>query len=266
MVARRPDLHPPAHLRHRRRSRWQPTLGAADHSLYGVTWAGGAANAGTVFRLVLDPVRGGRPVYEQVHAFDLATRNEGIEPWGLIADPAGTTLYGATFRGGERGEIFYDPPEIAGKTQGSLFKLTVTAPAAPAIARFDINDGGAGPLTVAPGAALAVNWQTSGAELCRADGANGGLWAGEKTASSGPSSETLTAPATEGRLDFTLTCTGRGGTVNASRSVQVVKPVEPAPGDGDGDGGSSGGGGAFMPALLLPLGLLAGPLRRRLRG
>ncbi|VCU68095.1 hypothetical protein PIGHUM_00143 [Pigmentiphaga humi] len=237
------------------------TLGA-DHSLYGVTWAGGAANQGTVFRLVLDPVRGSRPVYEQVHSFDLATRNEGIEPWGLIADPAGTTLYGATFRGGERGEIFYDPPEIAGKTQGSLFKLTVAAPAAPTIARFQFNGSGADSLTVVPGAALAVSWQATDAELCSADGANGGLWAGEKDASAGTHDETLSAPATEGRLDFTLTCTGRGGSVSASRTVLVQKPVEPD----NGSQGGGGGGGALQAWLLLALGLLALPFRRRARG
>lgn len=86
-------------------------------NIYGTTNAGGANNAGTVYRLAKDGT------YAHLHDFD--ARVEGFEPWGGLTRDAQGNLYGTTMVGGDAvsGTLFKIAPDGAFTTLHSFGKL-----------------------------------------------------------------------------------------------------------------------------------------------
>ena len=80
---------------------------------------------------------------------------------------------------------------------------------------------GINPVRVAQGGAATLTWSSTNASGCTA----GGDWSGAKAASG---SQSLTA-AVAGTLAYTMTCTGPGGTANASTTLTVTPTGAPAP-------------------------------------
>lgn len=110
----------------------------------------------------------------------------------------------------------------AGQVHGTYGLKVADTPPAPTVTLT------ANPGTVTSGARTTLQWNAAGATACTA--ANG--WSGSKTTSGTEQSAALTSNAT-----FELSCSGPGGTTNASASV-VVNTA--ASGGGEGGGGSSG--------------------------
>ncbi|MEM1439246.1 MAG: hypothetical protein AAF545_05190 [Pseudomonadota bacterium] len=98
----------------------------------------------------------------------------------------------------------------------------------------------ASPTSVTSGSGTTLNWTSDNASSCTASGA----WSGTKALSGSQSSGTLSSTA-----QFSLICSGEGGSV--SQSVTVSVNAAPAPSSGDADTESSGGGATG------PLGLLS---------
>jgi hypothetical protein len=94
---------------------------------------------------------------------------------------------------------------------------------------------------------VTLNWTANNADSCAA---TGGSWTGDKNASSGSETVTLSATTT-----FTLTCTGPGGEMAQSVTVSAVAAAS---------SGGSGGGGAIDPGVLaIAAALTAANIRRR---
>jgi hypothetical protein len=91
--------------------------------------------------------------------------------------------------------------------------LTVTPAAAPPPSTAPTVTLGASPSSVAPGAKSTLSWSSTNATGCTA----GGSWSGTKASSGSEASSALTANST-----FSLSCTGTGGTGNASTIVTVA--------------------------------------------
>jgi hypothetical protein len=124
--------------------------------------------------------------------------------------------------------------------------LTVLAPVTPApTVMITVN-----PTSVTVGTSAALTWSSTNATACTASGA----WSGDE-AVSGMASET---PTIAGSEVFTLTCTGAGGSANASATL-TASPLTVVSGTAS---GKIGGGGAFDIASLAALLLLAAWVRR----
>ena len=132
----------------------------------------------------------------------------------------------------------------AGGSANASATLTVTAAAAPTVTIA------VSPDSVTVGTSAALTWSSTNATACTASGA----WSGSE-AVSGSMSETPTAAGEE---IFTLSCTGAGGSVNASASL-VATALTVVGGSAS---GRIGGGGALDLASLAGLVMLAGLARR----
>lgn len=126
-------------------------------------------------------------------------------------------------------------PTISGLTNGSIyvFRLRVTDAGGlwgedtvtvrvgvpgPTVS-FDVN-----PSTVVEGGNVTLTWSSTDATACTAGGVTG--WTGAKTTSG---SQVVNMP-TEGTYDFTLHCTGAGGTSpTQTRTVTVTAPIAVCP-------------------------------------
>lgn len=134
----------------------------------------------------------------------------------------------------------------AGGTASGTATVTVNSPPLLPVPTVTLN---AAPATVNLGGTSTLTWSSTDATTCTASGG----WTGSR-ATSGNASVT---PATTGTASYTLSCTGGGGTANATATV-TVNPVPP-------DAPTQGGGGAFGWLLLLAGGAAAGWRTRRLR-
>jgi hypothetical protein len=124
--------------------------------------------------------------------------------------------------------------------------VTVTAAVTPApTVTITVN-----PTSVTVGDAATLTWSSTNATACMASGA----WSGSE-AVSGSISETPTAAGEE---IFTLTCTGAGGSVNASATLAATALTVV----GGSATGRIGGGGSLDLASLAGLLMLAGLARR----
>ncbi len=104
----------------------------------------------------------------------------------------------------------------------------------------------ASPTTVSSGGQTELTWSSTGATSCSASGG----WNGTEATSGSQQSAALTATTT-----FALSCTGVGGTANASAQVTVSS-----------SSGGGGGGALNVPAALVLLMFTAWSLRRRMIG
>jgi hypothetical protein len=134
----------------------------------------------------------------------------------------------------------------AGGSAHAAATLTALAPVTPApTVTIAVN-----PTSVTVGASAALSWSSTNATACTASGA----WSGGE-ALSGTANET---PAIAGTELFTLTCTGAGGSANASATLTAnALPVVSST-----SSGKIGGGGAFDIVSLAGLLLLAAWVRR----
>jgi hypothetical protein len=132
----------------------------------------------------------------------------------------------------------------AGGSANASATLTATAPAAPTVTIA------ANPNSVTVGTSATLTWSSTNATACTASGA----WSGSE-AVSGSMSETPTAAGEE---IFTLSCTGAGGSVNASATLAATALTVV----GGSATGRIGGGGALDLASLAGLVMLAGLARR----
>ncbi|KAA3626088.1 MAG: fibronectin type III domain-containing protein [Proteobacteria bacterium] len=101
-----------------------------------------------------------------------------------------------------------------GGTTSESITVTVVVPATPTLTLS------ANPATVAFGANSSLTWSTSNASGCTASGA----WSGSKNTSGSASVGPLTADST-----FTLTCTGAGGQISRSATIDVGAPPPASP-------------------------------------
>ncbi len=97
--------------------------------------------------------------------------------------------------------------------------------------------------TVASGVPVTLTWNATNASACTAAGS----WSGDRPVSGSIASGPLSSNAT-----FDLSCTGAGGSVSRSVSVEVTPPV----GDGGGPGAAESKKGAIDLIMLAALGLL----------
>jgi hypothetical protein len=132
----------------------------------------------------------------------------------------------------------------AGGSANASATLTATAPPAPTVTIA------ANPTSVTVGTAATLTWSSTNATACTASGA----WSGSEPVS-GSMSET---PTVAGEEIFTLTCTGAGGSANASAPL-VAAALTVVGGSAS---GRIGGGGALDLASLAGLVMLAGLSRR----
>jgi uncharacterized repeat protein (TIGR03803 family) len=246
----------------------------ADGALYGVTWGGGnygGLGGGTLYRVspagefaivhVFDaaseynypyaalvsasdgklygtalnaPVN--TPAAASIFSFDPASRTvetlhlftqaaDGRQPYAEMVQASDGKLYGTTYAGGASG-------------LGTVFRLDIGAAAviAPAVS-----------LTVSPQSVVAgsdtpvtLSWSSTNASACMA----GGGWSGAKNPSG---SESLLPPSQAGDVEYTLTCSGPGGSTVASAALAVAASPD------DPQGEPSTGGGALDPNVLLAL-------------
>jgi hypothetical protein len=114
------------------------------------------------------------------------------------------------------------------------------------------------PGTVATGAATKLSWATQDANDCSASGG----WAGKKALAG----DEMTAPLAA-QSAFTLSCSGPGGSANATVMVKVQDSTAAAPSGATTATGGGGGGGAIdwwdVSALLALLALRKVPDRTR---
>ncbi len=90
----------------------------ATGSLYGTATEGGAAQAGTVFKLTPPAAAGGKWAFETIHNFSGGT--DGINPIGGLLLTASGDLLGTTWRGGlNDGVVFQMTPPKGGGTHWS---------------------------------------------------------------------------------------------------------------------------------------------------
>ena len=112
-------------------------------------------------------------------------------------------------------------------------------------------------LTVAPASITAgdvstLSWESQNATDCAASGA----WSGSK----GTRGTTNVAP-TAGVYNYTLTCTGPGGSMSSTTRLTVSAAPTPPPPSGGGSGGGGGGGAMGLAALAVLSGFAA--IRRK---
>lgn len=122
------------------------------------------------------------------------------------------------------GQYTYDLTCVGsgGSTQAThLLTVSASAPAAPPILTFSGT-----PTLVAPGQATSFSWSSGNATSCAASGGTGSdAWTGaQPIASAGFSSGPL---STLGSYSFTLTCTGGGGMVAKSLTINVSNSTQP---------------------------------------
>jgi hypothetical protein len=135
----------------------------------------------------------------------------------------------------------------AGGSAHASATLTATAPPAPTVTLA------ANPNSVTLGSSATLTWSSTNATACTASGG----WSGSE-AVSGSLSET---PTSAGETIFTLTCTGAGGSANASAAL-VATALTVVGGSAS---GRIGGGGALDLTSLAGLVVLAGLARRAKR-
>ncbi|NOY63571.1 MAG: hypothetical protein GXP10_10575, partial [Gammaproteobacteria bacterium] len=100
----------------------------------------------------------------------------------------------------------------AGGSTSSTVSISVAAPPAPAL------DFAATPSSVPYDSTAQLGWSTQNVDNCVASG----QWSGNKNASSTETVGPLTADSS-----FTLTCTGAGGTINKTVTINVQAPPRP---------------------------------------
>lgn len=265
-----------------------PMVKAADGNLYGVTRAGGAHGAGTLWRIVLADAgdAGKQHGYQVQHSFQQAQDGKG--PVGLSLGPDGRTLYGAAYEGGT---LAAGAPANA-NASGTVFAVSLTLPPV-SLDSFTVN-GSTGTVAIEAGQKVTLAWQSTNATVCTAGG--DWLWSDPAKQPVGQEESPSLGPAANGYA-LTLKCSNSQGQESETRSVTVQvgqtpapEPVDPGAGNGGGNGGgdtdpgagggdgssggngagsndSGGGGGGAMPLLLwLPLLAMAGlRLRQRRR-
>lgn len=111
-----------------------------------------------------------------------------------------------------------------------FFGAAPTATPAPTLAF------GASPTSITSGSSSTLTWTTTNAASCNA----GGAWSGSRSTNGSFSTGALSTTST-----YSLTCTGSGGTANASVTVNVSAVSTPPPTGG----GSSGGNAAMIVGL-----------------
>lgn len=263
-----------------------PMVRAADGNLYGVTRAGGAHGAGTLWRIALADAgdAGKQHGYQVLHAFQAAQDGKG--PVGLSLGPDGRTLYGAAYEGGT---LPASAPAGAAAS-GTVFAISLPLPPV-SLDSFTVN-GSTGTVVIEAGQKVTLAWQSTNATVCTAGG--DWLWSDPAKQPAGQEESPSLSPAANGYA-LTLKCSNGQGQESETRSVTVQvgqtpapEPVDPGAGNGGGNAGggtdpgagggdgssggngagsndSGGGGGGAMPMLLwLPLLAMAG-LRLRSR-
>lgn len=198
---------------------------ASDGQLYGTTLNApvGTPAAAAIFRF--DPAS---QTVETLHLFTAAT--DGRQPYAEMVQAADGQLYGTTYGGGAPG-------------LGTVFRFDIGAPAVVA----PVASLSASPQSVIAGSGTRVtlSWSSTGATACIA----GGGWSGSKATGG---SEQVTPPDQAGDVEYTLGCSGDGGSTTASAVVSVTPAGTPPPDPGTGGNGSpDSGGGSVDPLLLL---------------
>jgi hypothetical protein len=163
--------------------------------------------------------------------------NTGVATLSSTTLTVGTYAVVATYAG----DAVYAASTSAAAT------LTISTPAAPTVTIA------ASPASVTSGQTSTLTWSSTNATACTASGA----WTGSQ-ATGGTAHETPTAT---GVSTYTLSCTGAGGSANASATVTVAAaPVTPPPSSG----GHSGGGAVDWLSISSLLSLsVFGAWRRR---
>jgi hypothetical protein len=144
----------------------------------------------------------------------------------------------------------YEGDKTAASSTSSSASLAVNAPPQPTVTLS------VAPTTIQTGQTATLTWTSANATGCTASGA----WTGSQ-AGSGTQSVT---PSSAGAQSFAISCTGPGGTANASATLTVTAPPPP-PSTSGSSGGGGGGGGSLSTWDLLAFGLLVGALADRRR-
>jgi uncharacterized repeat protein (TIGR03803 family) len=208
----------------------------SDGNLYGTTINGGANGVGSIYQLAGD-------VFTTLYSFPSSPRYVGIAPSSLI-DGGDGYFYGTTSYGGQTtcacGQIFKISPSgtfasgyyfngvtdtgnpstrlvhgsdgyFYGSTPGSIYRFDSSAPPPPAIS-ITTN-----PAAVALGNSATLTWNATNASSCVASNA----W----SSSVALQGSAIVTPTAQGELDYTLTCSGPGGTAVFTYTLQIDPPA-----------------------------------------